>query len=211
VKAKTGPTWEQTPICNMSLSAFERLFRRKDKASAASSLLRRTNLRIDPQFTFASDDGRLLWDASRNFLDFVLVVSGAIGLDAFLPNTISDHTFTVTLDFRLQTKQFKPKFGTLGFDPTGSMMAIGNGGACELWLAFFPLVNVEYISMADEAPLLNEKKHGDTRLSSRHFRMAVMFVAYALGKIPNMHIHLMHTYGTDEDFSLWKIKNVTNI
>ncbi|KAG1853395.1 hypothetical protein F4604DRAFT_1933291 [Suillus subluteus] len=207
----TGPTWEQTPICNMSLSSFERLFRRKDKASAASSLLRRTNLRIDPQFTFASDDGRLLWDASRHFLDFVLVVSGAIGLDAFLPNTISDHTFTVTLDFRLQTKQFKPKFGKLGFDPTGSMMAIGNGGACELWLAFCPLVNVEDISVADEAPLLNEKKHGDTRLSSRHFRMAVMFIAYALGKIPNMHIHLMHTYGTDEDFSLWKIKDVTNI
>ncbi|KAG1778099.1 hypothetical protein EV702DRAFT_1044795 [Suillus placidus] len=89
----TGPTWEQTPICNMTLSAFE-----------------------------------------RHFLNFVLVVSGVIGLDAFLPNTISDHTFTGTLDFGLQTKQFRPKFGKSWFDPTGSMMAIGNGGACELWL-----------------------------------------------------------------------------
>ncbi|KAG1720751.1 hypothetical protein EDB19DRAFT_1835830 [Suillus lakei] len=184
---------------------------RKDKAGAASFLLRRTNLRIDPQFTYATDDGKLLWDASRHFLDFVLVVSGAIGLDAFLPNTISDHTFTVTLDFRLQTRQFRPKFGKLGFDPTGSMMAIGNGGACELWLGFCPLVNMEDLSVADGAPLLNEKKHGDTRLSSRHFRMAVMFIAYALAKIPTMPIHLMHTYGTDEDFLLWKVKDVTNL
>ncbi|KAG2090773.1 uncharacterized protein F5147DRAFT_780230 [Suillus discolor] len=207
----TGPTWEQTPICNMPLSAFERLFRRKDKSSAATSLLRRTNLCIDPKFTYASDDSRLLWDASRHFLDFVLVVSGTLGLDAFLPNTISDHTFTVTLDFRLQTKQFRPKFGKLGFDPTGSMMAIGNGSACELWLGFCPLANVEDLSVADEAPLLNKKKHGDTRLSSRHFRMAVMFMAYALAKIPTMPIHLMHTYGTDEDFSSWKIKDVTNL
>ncbi|KAG2045993.1 hypothetical protein BDR06DRAFT_1015119 [Suillus hirtellus] len=207
----TGPTWEQTPICNMPLSAFERLFRRKDKSSAASYLLRRTNLRIDPKFTYASDDSRLLWDASKHFLDFVLVVSGAMGLDAFLPNTISDHTFIVTLDFRLQTKQFKPKFGKLGFDPTGSMMAIGNGSACELWLGFCPLINVEDLSVADEAPLLNEKKHGDTRLSSRHFRMAVMFIAYALAKIPTMPIHLTHAFGTDEDFSLWKIKDVTNL
>ncbi|KAG1769738.1 hypothetical protein EV702DRAFT_1049616 [Suillus placidus] len=206
-----GPTWEQTPICNMPLSAFERAFRRKDKAGAASFLLRRTNLRIDPQFTYAPDDGRLLWDASKHFLDFILVVSGAIGLDAFLPNTISDHTFTVTLDFRLQTRQFRPKFGKLGFDPTGSMMAVGNGGACELWLGFCPLTNIEDVSEADEAPLLNEKKHGDTRLSTRHFRMATMFIAYALAKIPTLSFHLMHTYGTDEDFSLWKIKDVTNL
>ncbi|KAG1803891.1 uncharacterized protein HD556DRAFT_1303877 [Suillus plorans] len=196
----TSPTWEQTPICNMLLSAFERLFCRKDKSSAATSLLRRTNLCIDPQFTYASDDSRLLWDASRHFLDFVLVVSGTLGLDAFLPNTISDHTFT-----------FRPKFGKLGFNPTGSMMAIGNGSACKLWLGFCPLANVEDLSVADEAPLLNEKKHGDTRLSSRHFRMAVMFMAYALAKIPTMPIHLMHTYGTDEDFSSWKIKDITNL
>ncbi|KAG2337508.1 hypothetical protein BDR05DRAFT_952582 [Suillus weaverae] len=96
---------------------------------------RRTNLRFDAHLTFAPDHlAMLLWDASKHFLDFVLVVSGAIGLHAFLPNTISDHTFSVSLDFRLQNKQFK-----LGFDPTGSMMAIGTGGSCELWLAFYPL------------------------------------------------------------------------
>ncbi|KAG2131059.1 hypothetical protein DEU56DRAFT_914598 [Suillus clintonianus] len=77
----TSPTWEQTPICNMPLSAFERVFRRKDKTGGASSLMCHTNLCIDSQFTYAPDDSRLLWDASRHFLDFVLV-AGAIGLDA---------------------------------------------------------------------------------------------------------------------------------
>ncbi|KAG2029044.1 hypothetical protein BDR03DRAFT_1018980 [Suillus americanus] len=207
----TGRTWEQTPVCTLPLSAFENVFRKKDKATAANLLLRRTNLRVDPHLTFAPDHPSLLWDASKHFLDFVLVVSGAIGLHAFLPNTISDHTFSVSLDFRLNNKQFKPKFGKLGFDPTGSMMAIGTGVSCELWLGFCPLTHIEDISLADEAPLLNEKKHGETRLSSRHYRMAVMFIASALAQISSLPIHIMHTYGTDEDFTQWKVKEVTNL
>jgi hypothetical protein len=98
----TDLTWEQTTVCTLPLSAFEKIFRRKDKATAANLLLRCTNLRIDPHLTFAPDHPMLLWDASKHFLDFVLVVSGTIGLHAFLPNTISDHTFSVSLDFRLQ-------------------------------------------------------------------------------------------------------------
>ncbi|KAG1811023.1 hypothetical protein EV424DRAFT_1542652 [Suillus variegatus] len=207
----TGRTWEQTSVCTLPLSAFEKIFRRKDKATAANLLLRRTNLRIDPHLTFASDHPMLLWDASKHFLDFVLVVSGSVGLHAFLPNTISDHTFSVSLDFRLQNKQFKPKFGKLGFDPTGSMMAIGTGSSCELWLAFCPLTHIEDLSLADETPLLNAMKHGETRLSPRHYRMAVMFIASALAQISSLPFHIMHTYGTDEDFSRWRVKEVTNL
>ncbi|KAG2365886.1 hypothetical protein BDR07DRAFT_1373987 [Suillus spraguei] len=207
----TGRTWEQTPVCTLSLSTFEKVFRKKDKATAVNLLLRRANLRIDSHLTFAPDHHMLLWDASTHFLDFVLVVSGAIGLHAFLPNTISDHTFSVSLNFRLHNKQFKPKFGKLGFDPTGAMMPIGTGASCELWLGFCPLTHIEDPSLADETPLLNAKKHGETRLSARHYRMAVMFIASALAQISSMPIHIMHTYGTDEDFKQWTVKEVTNL
>ncbi|KAG1823911.1 uncharacterized protein BJ212DRAFT_1476765 [Suillus subaureus] len=109
----TGRTWEQTPVCTLPLSAFEKVFRKKDKATAANLLLRRTNLRVDPHLTFAPDHPSLLWDASKHFLDFVLVVSGAIGLHVFLPNTISDHTFSVSLDFHLNNKRSNPSLESL--------------------------------------------------------------------------------------------------
>ncbi|KAG1849284.1 hypothetical protein DFJ58DRAFT_729576 [Suillus subalutaceus] len=207
----TGHTLEQTPVCTLPLSAFEKVFHKKDKATAANLLLRHTNLRVDPHLTFAPDHPSLLCDASKHFLDFVLVVSGAIGLHEFLLNTLSDHTFSVSLDFCLNNKQFKPKFGKHGFDPTGSMMAIGTGISCELWLGFCPLTHIKDISLADEAPLLNEKKHGETHLSSLHYHMAVMFIALTLAQISSLPIHIMHTYGTDEDFMQWRVKEVTNL
>ncbi|KAG1849454.1 hypothetical protein DFJ58DRAFT_842659 [Suillus subalutaceus] len=113
-------------LYTLPLSAFKKVFHKKDKATAASLLLRHTNLRVDPHLTFAPDH------------------PSAIGLHEFLLNTLSDHTLSVSLDFCLNNKQFKPKFGKHGFDPTGSMMAIGTG--------------VSY-----EAPLLMKETCGESR------------------------------------------------
>ncbi|KAG0697258.1 hypothetical protein DFH29DRAFT_1022910 [Suillus ampliporus] len=205
-----GQTWEQTSVSTINLSALARMFRIKDRSSAIKLLHRRVNLVLDTDLKLRSDDPKLLWKGSKHFLDFILVVSGSIGLHAFIPRTIADHNYTLTLDLRLQSRQFRPKFGKLGFDPTGSMMAIGNGQSTELWLGFCPVGHVEDIALANESPLLSEK-HGDTRLTSVHYRMGVMFLASVLSQIPSLPIHVMYAYGPQRDFRDWKIEDATNV
>lgn len=207
---RTGPTWEQTKTYPAPLSTLANIFKTKNKALAINLLRRRVNLKLDGDLCYRPDDPSLLWNASKHFLDYSLVVAGSIGLHPFLPNRLVDHTFTVTLDLNLQHREFRAKFGKLGFDPTGSMMAIGSGQSSEMWLGFCPLENAADVTIANEAPLLNEK-HGDTRLTSIHFRMAVMFLAHALSKIPSLAINVMHPYGIGDDFDEWTVKDATNI
>jgi hypothetical protein len=116
----------------------------------------------------------------------------------------------LTLNLRLQCREFRPKFGKLGFDPTGSMMAIGEGQSTELWLGFCPIGNIEDIDLANQSPLLNEK-HGDTRLTAVHYRMGIMFLASLLSQIPSMPVHVMHPYGPRSDFKEWKVEDATNV
>ncbi|KIK32147.1 hypothetical protein CY34DRAFT_760389, partial [Suillus luteus UH-Slu-Lm8-n1] len=205
-----GPTWEQTTVTTVNLSSIERMYRINDRSSAIKLLHRRVNLVLDPDLKLRSDDPKLLWKGSKHFLDFILVVSGKIGLHAFLPRTLTDHNFTLTLNLRLQCREFRPKFGKLGFDPTGSMMAIGEGQSMELWLGFCPIGNIEDIDLANQSPLLNEK-HGDTRLTAVHYRMGIMFLASLLCQIPTMPVHVMYPYGPRSDFKEWKIEDATNI
>ncbi|KAG1794037.1 hypothetical protein EV424DRAFT_1548112 [Suillus variegatus] len=205
-----GPTWEQTPVTTLNLSSLERMFRINDRSTAIKLLNRRVNVVLDPDLKLRADDPNLLWKGSKHFLDFILVVSGKIGLDAFLPKTVADHNFSLTLNLRLQSRQFRPKFGKLGFDPTGSMMAIGDGQSTELWLGFCPVGNLEDIDLANNSPLLSEK-HGDTRLTSVHYRMGIMFLACLLSQIPSMPVHVMYPYGPRTDFTEWKIEDATNV
>ncbi|KAG1772198.1 hypothetical protein EV702DRAFT_1048672 [Suillus placidus] len=205
-----GPTWEQTPVTTINLSSLGRMYRLKDRSSAIKLLHRRVNVVLDSDLKLCSNDPKLLWKASNHFLDFILVVSGKISLHAFLPRTIADHNFTLTLNLRLQCREFHLKFGKLGFDPTGSMMAISEGQSTELWLGFCPVSNIEDIDLANQSPLLNEK-HGDTCLTAVHYCMGIMFIAYLLNQIPSMPVHMMYPYGPRKDFKEWKIEDATNI
>ncbi|KAG1739082.1 hypothetical protein EDD22DRAFT_959422 [Suillus occidentalis] len=139
----TGRTWEQTKVQSVSLSTLARTFKKGDKATAINFLHRRSVLRFDDDFYYDNEDEMLAWDASNHFLDFCLVVGGSIGLHALLPNKVVDHTFSIALNLCLPARLFRPKFGKLGFDPTGCMMAIGAGPSCEYWLAFCPQENLD--------------------------------------------------------------------
>ncbi|KAG2063361.1 hypothetical protein BDR04DRAFT_1163843 [Suillus decipiens] len=207
----TGRTWEQTKVQSVNLSTLAKTFKKGDKATAINFLHRRSVLRLDDDFYYDNEDEMLAWDASHHFLDFCLVVGGSIGLHALLPNKVVDHTFSIALNLCLPARLFRPKFGKLGFDPTGCMLAIGTGPSCEYWLAFCPQENLDDLDIANNVPLLSDRRHGDTRLSSSHFRMVVMFLAYALSNNPNLPIYVMHRYGTDDDLSAWRIKDVSNI
>ncbi|KAG1807038.1 uncharacterized protein BJ212DRAFT_1485901 [Suillus subaureus] len=205
-----GPTWEQTPITTLNLSNLERMFCVNDCSSAIKLLHHHVSLVFDTDLKLHSDNPTLLWQGSKHFLDFILVVSGQIGLHAFLPKTLANHNFFLTLNLCLQSCQFCPKFGKLGFDPTGSMMAISDGQLTELWFGFSPVANIKDINITNYTPLLNEK-HGDTYLTSVHYCMGVMFLACLLSQIPSMAVHVMHPYGPHSEFHDWKIEDTTNM
>ncbi|KAG2354615.1 hypothetical protein BDR07DRAFT_1494309 [Suillus spraguei] len=206
----SGPTWEQAKMTTFKLSVFAWILENNQAAAAIALLHRRVNLSIYSNLSPSLDDNMLMWDGSKHFLDFMLVVAESMGCHAFLPNTVADHTFTITLDLRQSYHQFRPKYGKLGFNPTRSMMAIGTNGSSELWFGFCPITNIEDLTVANEAPLLSEK-HGDSRLSGRHFRMAVMFLAYALSTNPDLGIHVTHPYGMEDDVDGWRVTDATNV
>ncbi|KAG2071701.1 hypothetical protein BDR04DRAFT_1154169 [Suillus decipiens] len=209
--AQAGRTWEQTKVQPVSLSTLMCTFKKDNKATAINLLHCRSVLHLNEDFYYRSDDEMLAWDSSKHFLDFFLVVGGSVRLHALLPNKVVDHTFSMSLNLCLPTHLFRPKFRKLGFDLTGCMMAIGTGPSSKLWLAFPPRENLEDLDVANDVPLLSERLHGDTRLKSCHFRMAVMFLAHALSQNPSLPIYVMHTYSTDDDISAWRIKDVSNI
>ncbi|KAG1793563.1 hypothetical protein EV424DRAFT_1354195 [Suillus variegatus] len=185
--APAGRTWEQTRV--------QSTFKKQDTATAINLLHRRSVLRLDDDLYYQSDNDMLAWDGTKHFLDFFLVVGGSVGLHALLPNKVVDHTFSMALNLCLPTRLFRPKFGP----------------SSQLWLAFAPRENLEDLDIANDVPLLSERVHGNTRLSSSHFRMAVMFLAHALSKNPALSIYVMHPYGTDNDLSAWRIKDISNI
>ncbi|KAG2053958.1 hypothetical protein BDR06DRAFT_1008149 [Suillus hirtellus] len=209
--APAGRTWEQTRVQSVSLSTFSWTFKKQDRATAIKLLHCRLVLHLDDDLSYQSDDDMLTWDSTKHFLDFFLVVRGSMGLHALLPNKVIDHTFSMALNLCLPTCLFWPKFSQLGFDPTSYMMAIGMGPSSELWLAFAPHENLEDLDIANDVPLLSERVHGDMRLSLSHFRMTVMFLAHTLSKNPSLFTYVMHPYGTDDDLSTWRIKDISNI
>lgn len=205
-----GRSWDRTTPINMKLSSLKNAFERGDNVRAIQLLHKRVNLHVDDQLCYQVDDPNLLWHGATHFLDFTLIVAGSLGLHAFLPNKTVDHTFSMTLNLGLQSRAFRPKFGKLGFDPTGSMMAIGTTQSANCWLGFCPVDNMENLDIANDAPQLNEK-YGDTRLSYAHFKMAVMFMAHCLSLNPDLPIHVIHPYGVTPELTGWSIKDATNV
>lgn len=124
----------------VKLSAYAHIFENNQAQKAIVLLHYRVNLTIYSNLSPHLDNNMLMWDESKHFLDFTLVVAGSMGYHAFLLDTAADHTFTITLDLCQSYCQFRPKYGKLGFDLTSSMMTIGMGLLQSYGLAFVRLL-----------------------------------------------------------------------
>lgn len=173
-------------------------FHRQDKNTAINLLHQYINLYFDGDLFYPPDYPNLLWQDSKHFLNYFLVVSGSISLHDFISNKLVDHTFFITLNLSLQCHQFGPKFSKLGFSPIGSMMTIENGPSFEFWLNFCPMKNSKDLTIANATPFLNEK-HSDSRLLSLYFNIVIMFLIHTLSMIPSLLINVMHPYSTNNN------------
>jgi hypothetical protein len=139
----------------------------------------RSKIRIDSSLQYNNHDDLLLWGMREHRLDYILTVSGSIGLWATTPNVDIDHTFNLALDLKKPFRDYKGKYGKLGFDPKGRMLYIGKCRNDDVWLAMAPW---SFIDGTDEDVPAGHVT-GDTRLSTRHYRMIVFFFAYILQSI----------------------------
>ena len=132
----------------------------------------------------------LLWDLKEHHLNYILTVSADVGFWAATPNVAINHNFVFSLDPK-PYHDFKGKYGKLGFDPKGHMLYIGKCRNDDVWLAMAPWAFVD--GSDDNVPAGHVT--GDTRLSTPHYRMLVMFFAYHLAFISDRAFTCDNKYG----------------
>jgi hypothetical protein len=61
----------------------------------------------------------------KSMIDYHMTVANCIRLSPLLLNALSDYQFTFKMDLKRSNFTFKGKHATLGFDPAGCMLFIG--------------------------------------------------------------------------------------
>jgi hypothetical protein len=186
--------YSQLPERRVRLSELQKTYERQDKKRAIGRFHQRSKLQIDDDFTVPTDDPNFSFSCNKSYLDFIMIVGDVIGIDIFLPNVTADHHFALLLDLRLQIKEFKPKQGALGFDPTGAMLCVSQTAVEDFWIGFAP--NAYFTG--DIQPFFMTEEHGDTRLSGVHYRIGVIFVITLIAQtLPNRGFYIFNPYDVD--------------
>jgi len=166
--------YAQTPSTR-SLSYLRQVYEKKDKARASALLSSRHRIKYDhSDYVTPSDSLNVSWSVDRHYVDMLVCVGRDIGLGAIIPNQLINSLYSIQVDFRHRTKEFKAKHNRLGFDPTGSMLWIGKmpSSADDIWITW---VQENTANGDNVIP-------SSTCLSEKHYRIIIMFFAYVLSK-----------------------------
>lgn len=157
----------------VSLDVFRQLYERGDSHGARNQLRRRVRIDFDDEeFVSPSDSPNISWMVERHYIDLLVCVGNDMGLGVIIPNQSVNTFYSVNMDFSRSSKQFKAKNVKLGFDPAGSMLWIGRmPSADDIWIAWIPTDEEE-----------EERSGLSSCLSERHYRITVMFFAFAISK-----------------------------
>lgn len=148
---------------------------------------------MDEECTVDVNDPDYTFTASKSYLDFFLLVGTTCGIDTFIPLQ-PVHDFTITVDLHRPTKQFRAKYGTLGFNPSSSMLYVGSTSAEDLWLALAPEMYIEG-TPAD----FHLRDRYDSRLSARQYRMIIAFLAQVFQSLEGREFYVTNPYEFDPD------------
>ena len=190
--------FESLPVHSIQLSRLKDIYQKKQVSKAINQLNSRSKIKIDRDMQIPYDDKNIYWDLREHRLDYILTVSAEIGLWAATPNINTDHNYALTMDFKKPYRDFKGKYGKLGFDPKGKLLYLGRSQNDDVWLAMAPLTFFE--ESGESVPPGHVT--GDTRLSTKHYRMIVMFFAHLLSNLAARGFTCIDTYGislTDTD------------
>jgi len=189
------------------LSRLKDTYEKKQGHTAIRFLNQRLKIKVDSDLRCLLEDDNLLWGVKVNRLDYILTVADKPGLWPILPNSSSNHTYAFNLDLSKPYRDFKAKYARLGFDPKGSMLLIGTCRNDDVWLALVPHTFTQGISRDLPPGYVT----GDTRLSTPHYRILVMFLAVAMASIPERGFTCHNLYAVDLHSSYSDIAIYTNI
>jgi hypothetical protein len=126
---------------NVSLRDLRDTYNRGDSARALARLHYVSTLTGIDEFVVPNDDLNYCFTARQSFLDYIMVVGSRPGLGVFIPNVHARLDFQIQLDVKNPLKQFRARYGTLGFDPTGSMLCIGSTSTEDMCGLVLPLMH----------------------------------------------------------------------
>jgi hypothetical protein len=170
------------------------MYVQQNTAQATTCMSRRCHLTFDAEDVVDANDPQYCFSAEKNYLDFLLLIGRNVGVEVFLPSHPTPG-FMVTLNLKLPIKQFYAKYGTLGFDPAGAILYIGQNASEDLWIAMAPN---QFFEDSSSRTGLN-KSEQDRRLTGRHYRIMVIFLSWILTKLDGRGFYLFDMYDFDLD------------
>ena len=104
-------------------------------------------------------------------------------------------------------RDFKCKYGCLGFDPAGRMLYLGQRDGEDIWLGMLPQSFLD--SYDDNLPAAYSS--GYTCLTARHYRQLVMIIASVLHRMHNQAFYCHDIYEIDLDGALPYFEKFTDV
>ena len=131
-----------------------------------------------------------------HFLDFRLLVPSTYGFSTFLPKDHEQWSWMFTLDLRKRLRPFKNVRGSLGMDPTGSMLYMGDSPTGNS--VFLAMAPPDFFTDAPIAPAHASKNGASTScMSTSLYRKILSFLAFCLNKVPDHAFSLANQYSVN--------------
>ncbi|EKM48365.1 uncharacterized protein PHACADRAFT_202909 [Phanerochaete carnosa HHB-10118-sp] len=161
------------------LSKLKRIYKEKNIGAQLELVRKRHRVVIDDKYWRRGSHPDIALSASEGNLDFLLCVPMSPGLEAIMPNGITDMTFTWRFSAKNRHRVFRAKHARTGFDTTGCMLYLGTCKDDPVWLAFPPRAFFKDSKFDFEGP---GARSGDSRMSQKNYCRALIFLAFVMNR-----------------------------
>lgn len=209
--------YHHLPSVKVSLSSLANTHETRNEEAAMKMLQRKMSLQLgEPEMKRATAES-LMFPTQTHFLDFMMTVSRAIGLDAILPGR-NIRPWTFSLDLQRPYRELRANYGKLGFDPAGRLLYIGTIANVEqVFIAMRPVTHDPRHPLYDESsvePLTTTLSDfsGSTQLTPERYQALAMFLIVQLAHSCSKGVWVFDEYGDSsaDGFDEWKLKDVTD-
>lgn len=165
----------------ISFNQLQHLRQETQPKRAIRTLSQRHRLAIDSEHLVDPSDANTAIATGPHYVDFVMYIGGRPGLDAILPNTNVDQSWSLHIDLSTIYRLWpKGKPSTLPFNAQGRLLSIGRVFQEHVWIAMVPnewLEDDHDFNATGNWPILPSRT---TAMETQHALMIIMFVAKML-------------------------------